>query len=280
MRPALSRVPGVGTRRGAVERHARDRSHRRSREAAAAGLTVDDVADALKGANQLAPVGRYPDDGLQHLVLASGLWESVDDIARHADRGQGRRDACAWPTWRRSQPGAPDRTSLIVGDGRIAANISVSQQIGANILDVRAGVEAGAHGSAQALPAGLQLDKTYDLAEFVATAIANVRDAILIGGVLAVLVLLVFLRNWRLTIVASVTLPLTVMATFFFMWLFGESINVMSMGGLAVAIGLVIDDAVVVVENIHRASRRRRDGRRRRSQSRRGSWSRRSSARR
>ena len=83
-------------------------------------------------------------------------------------------------------------------------------------------------------------------------AIDNVRDAILIGSGLAVLVLLAFLRNWRLTIVAASTLPLTVISTFFFMWLFGESINLMSMGGIAVAIGLVIDDAVVVVENIHR----------------------------
>ena len=78
------------------------------------------------------------------------------------------------------------------------------------------------------------------------------RDAILIGGLLAIVVLLLFLRDWRLTLVAAFTLPLTVVATFVFMWLFGESINLMSMGGLAVAIGLVIDDAVVVVENIHR----------------------------
>jgi multidrug efflux pump subunit AcrB len=104
----------------------------------------------------------------------------------------------------------------------------------------------------KALPAGLKIVKTYDLAEFVSVAIANVRDAIVIGGLLAVLVLLLFLRNWRLTLVAASTLPLTVVSTFFFMWLFGESINLMSMGGLAVAIGLVIDDAVVVVENIHR----------------------------
>ena len=96
------------------------------------------------------------------------------------------------------------------------------------------------------------MSKTYDLAEFVATAIANVRDAILIGSVLAVIVLLVFLRDWRLTLVASVTLPLTVMTTFLVMRCLGETINVMSMGGLAVAIGLVIDDAVVVVENIYR----------------------------
>src|SRR6185503_9486383 len=105
---------------------------------------------------------------------------------------------------------------------------------------------------ARSLPSGLKLSKTYDLAEFVTTAIVNVRDAILIGAILAVVVLLVFLRDWRLTLVASVTLPLTIMTTFLIMRWLGQTINVMSMGGLAVAIGLVIDDAVVVVENIYR----------------------------
>ena len=81
---------------------------------------------------------------------------------------------------------------------------------------------------------------------------ASVRDAILIGGLLAVVVLFVFLRSWRITLVAALTLPLTVVSTFLFMRFFGETVNLMSMGGLAVAIGLVIDDAVVVVENIHR----------------------------
>ena len=93
------------------------------------------------------------------------------------------------------------------------------------------------------------------------------RDAILIGGVLAVIVLLVFLRDWRLTLVASVTLPLTVMTTFLVMRWLGETINVMSMGGLAVAIGLVIDDAVVVVENIYRHLDAGRDARRARCSS-------------
>ncbi len=117
---------------------------------------------------------------------------------------------------------------------------------------VRQGVETALVDIVKSLPAGLRLTKTYDLAEFVEQAIANTRDAILIGGFLAVLVLLFFLRDLRLTMVAACTLPLTVLATFFVMWLFGESINLMSMGGMAVAIGLVIDDAVVVVENIHR----------------------------
>src|SRR5581483_10423057 len=149
-------------------------------------------------------------------------------------------------------PGAPDRTMLVVGEAGPATSINVSQQIGANILSVREGLENSLHDLAKSLPAGLKIIKTYDLAAFVETAIANVRDAILIGGILAVLVLLYFLRNWRLTLVAACTLPITVIGTFFFMWIFDESVNVMSMGGIAVAIGLVIDDAVVVVENIHR----------------------------
>ena len=251
MRPALSRVAGVGN----VEVLASD-THEIEviadpAKLRAAALTIGDVADTLAASNQLAPVGRYPANGLLHLVVASGLWSSMQDIPPTPLVVKGGT------TIRVSdvatvESGAPDRTSLISGDGKVAANISISQQIGANILQVRAGLEGALTGVARALPAGLRLSKTYDLAEFVATAIANVRDAILIGSGLAVIVLLVFLRDWRLTLVASVTLPLTVMTTFLVMRWLGETINVMSMGGLAVAIGLVIDDAVVMVENIYR----------------------------
>jgi CzcA family heavy metal efflux pump len=251
IRPALSRVPGVGR----VEILSSD-----VREIEviadpgrlmASGLTIGDVAGALRAANLITPAGRYTDDGIQHLVLASGLWDSAEQIAETPVIVKGGstlrvRDVAT------VTPGAPDRTMLIKGEGRDAAEVAVSQQIGANILTVRQGVEEARAELARTLPAGLALTKTYDLAEFVERAIANVRDAIIVGGVLAVLVLLLFLRNWRLTVVAASTLPLTVVTTFFFMWLFGESINLMSMGGLAVAIGLVIDDAVVVVENIHR----------------------------
>ena len=251
MRPALSRVPGVGN----VEVLASDTREIEviadPAKLTAAGLTIGDVADSLKAANQLLPVGRYPAGGQQHLVLASSLWKSVEDIAPTPISVKGGATIRVADV-ATVQRGAPDRTSLITGDGKVAANISVSQQVGSNILDVRAGVEQALTDLAHALPAGLKLSKTYDLAEFVATAIANVRDAILVGSILAVIVLLVFLRDWRLTLVASITLPLTVMTTFLVMRWLGQTINVMSMGGLAVAIGLVIDDAVVVVENIYR----------------------------
>ena len=251
VRPALSRVPGVGR----VEVSATD-----TREIEvvadpsrllAANLTVDDVVAALRSSNRLAPVGRYAAGGLEHLVLASGLWGSAAEIG-HTPVAVRNGVAVRVADVARVFPGAPDRTALVTGNGRDAAVVSISQQPGASILAVKAGIERTLAELTHTLPSGLRLSKVYDLAEFVATAIANVRDAILIGGALAVLVLLLFLRDWRVTLIASITLPLTVLATFLFMKLFGESINLMSMGGLAVAIGLVIDDAVVMVENIHR----------------------------
>jgi|HubBroStandDraft_3_1064219.scaffolds.fasta_scaffold00677_3 CzcA family heavy metal efflux pump len=258
MRPALARVAGVGR----VNVQATD-----TREIevvadpdrlTAAGLTVADLATALGATNVLAPAGRYVAGGRQHLVLVSGLWGSERDIAATpvaVRKGATLRVADVATVF----PAAPDRTALVTGNGRDAAVVSVSQQVGANILAVKEGIDTVLRDEiAPSLPAGLHIAKVYDLAEFVDTSIANVRDAILIGGLLAVIVLIVFLGNWRMTLISALTLPLTVLSTFLFMKVFGESINLMSMGGLAVAIGLVIDDAVVVVENIHR---RRAEGR-------------------
>jgi CzcA family heavy metal efflux pump len=251
VRPALARVAGVGR----VEVQSSDTREIEvvvdPSKLMASKLTVDDVSAALKGTNQLQPIGRYPENGQLHLLLASGLFESTNEIAATpivVKNGAVLRVSDIASVGL----GAPDRTMLVVGEAGNATSINVSQQIGANILSIRAGLESVLANLTKTLPAGLKIIKTYDLAAFVETAIANVRDAIIIGGLLAVLVLLLFLRNWRLTLVAACTLPITVVSTFFFMWIFNESINVMSMGGMAVAIGLVIDDAVVVVENIHR----------------------------
>jgi CzcA family heavy metal efflux pump len=251
VKPELARVPGAGR----IEVLASD-----TREIevvldpsrlAATNLSVEEVAGALKAQNLLLPAGRFPQGGQQLLSLASGLWTSIDQIAAAPvavkDNAVVRVSDVGTVT-----PGSPDRTMLITGNGRDAVSISISQQIDANILAVKEGVDAAMAGLANALPKGIQITKVYDLAEFVSASIASVRDAILLGALLAVIVLIVFLRNLPLTVIAALSLPLAVVPTFFFLRLFHESINLMSMGGLAVAIGLVIDDAVVVVENIHR----------------------------
>ena len=251
IRPALARAPGVGR----LEVSATD-----TREVeimldparlAASNLALSDVTTVLGATNVVAPLGRYPAGGRQYLALASGQWQSLSDIGatpiplhggsivRVSDLGD-------------VVMGSPDRTLLITANGRDAAVINISQQVGSDVVAVRAGVDDALAALAKTLPTGLHITKVYDLAEFVAAAIASVREAVILGGILAIVVLFLFLRDWRITAVASATLPITAVATFFFLDVWGESINLMSMGGLAVAIGLVIDDAVVVVENIHR----------------------------
>ena len=254
VKPELARVPGAGQ----IEVLASD-----TREIevildparlTAANLTVTDVADALTSQNLVRPVGRFEEAGQQHLALASGLWTSPADIANApvVVRNGATLQVSDLGT---VVPGSPDRTVLVTGNGRDAISISISQQIGASILAVKEGVDAALVRLTRTLPDGIQITKVYDLAEFVSAAIANVRDAILVGGLLAIVVLLLFLRDFRLTLIAAITLPLAIVPTFAFMQVFGGSINLMSMGGLAIAIGLVIDDAVVVVENIHRQAR-------------------------
>jgi len=253
LKPEIARVPGAGI----IDVQASDTREIEvvldPAKLAAAELTVVDVAEALRTQNTITPVGRFQESGLQHLSLASGLWPDVEAIT-HAPLSVKNGATVRVSDVGSVTRGSPDRTLLITGNGRDAVSMSIAQQIGANILQLKAGVETVLRSTAKTLPSGIRVSRVYDLAEFVEESIASVRDAILLGGLLAILVLLIFLRDWRLTVIAALTLPMAVVPTFVFMWFLGGTINLMSMGGLAVAIGLVIDDAVVVVENIHRRS--------------------------
>jgi CzcA family heavy metal efflux pump len=184
-------------------------------------------------------------------VLATGELKTIDDI-RHVVVAFRQQTPLYVGDVADVREGVVDRTTLITGNGVPAANISVARQIRGNIVAIADGVEQTLREQAASLPPAVRLAKVYDLAAFVREAVASVSEAIVIGGILAVFVLLAFLRDWRVTFVAATTLPLTIVGTFFILHLANGTINLMSMGGLAVAIGLVIDDAIVVVENIHR----------------------------
>lgn len=251
LRPLFTRVSGVGR----VEVQATDArevsvivdpqrmlSHR---------LSLVEVAERLRATNQVTSVGRLPKDYAQYLVLTTGLFTTLDQIRDAIIALEGRtpirlRDIAE------VRDGVQDHTVLITGNGAPAALINISRQIGGNILAIAAEIKAYAAHLGSAIPKTLRLSVVYDLAEFVHDAIANVRDAILIGSVLAVLILFVFLREARTTLIAAASLPLSVIGTFFIVRLFGGTLNLMSLGGLAIAIGLIVDDAVVVIENIYR----------------------------
>jgi CzcA family heavy metal efflux pump len=251
LRPMFSRVPGVGR----VEVMASD-----TREVSvvvdpqkllAHRLSLIDVADKLKATNLITSVGRLQKDYQQYLVLTTGQFTSLKDIRNTVVAVEGQT-----PVLLREladvRDGVQDRQTLVTGNGQPAALINISRQIGGNILQIAADLKQQAANLGSAIPATLKLSVVYDLAEFVSEGIANVRDAIVIGAFLAVVILYLFLREVRTTVVATTALPLSVVGTFFFVKLFGGTLNLMSLGGLAIAIGLIIDDAVVVIENIYR----------------------------
>jgi CzcA family heavy metal efflux pump len=251
LRPLFSRVPDVSLVevQGSDEREVsvivdpqKMLAHR---------LSLPDIADRLRATNQVNSVGRLDKDYSRYLVLATGQFHDLEEIRNTVVAVENEvpirlRDVAE------VREGVEDPRILVYGNGQPGALLSISRQIGGNILQVAGDVKTLAAHLGSAIPSTLHLSVVYDLAEFVREAVASVRDAVLIGGVLAVLILFVFLREGRSTAIAAITLPITVVGTFFFMKLFGGTLNLMSLGGLAIAIGLIIDDAVVVVENIYR----------------------------
>jgi CzcA family heavy metal efflux pump len=251
LRPLFSRVPGVGT----IQVQGTD-----TREVSvvvdpqkmlAHRLSLVDIANELRATNQVTSVGRLAKDYSQYLVLTTSQFVSLDDIRNTVvavDNGASIRVRDLADV----QFGATDRTTLITGNGRPAALINISRQIGGNILQLVLQIRNQISDLGSAIPKTLHISVVYDLAEFVTESIKNVRDAIIIGAVLAVLILFCFLRDRRTTLIAATSLPLSVIGTFFFLKIFGGTLNLMSLGGLAIAIGLIIDDAVVIIENIYR----------------------------
>jgi CzcA family heavy metal efflux pump len=251
LRPLFSRVPGVSR----IDVQASD-----TREVSvivdpqkvlAHRLSLLEIADRLRSTNEVTSVGRLNKDYSQYLVLATGQFTNLEDI-RNTVVAVENGSPLRLRDLAEVRDGMEDRRTLIAGNGQPAALINIARQIGGNILQVSSQIQELANHLGSAIPSTLHLSLVYDLAGFVRDSIRNVRDAILLGGLLVIAVLFFFLHETRTTLIAAISLPTTVISTFFFMSLMGGTLNLMSLGGLAIAIGLIIDDAVVVVENIYR----------------------------
>jgi CzcA family heavy metal efflux pump len=251
LRPLLSRIPGVANVEVIASEEREISVIVDPERLNAQKLSLEQVAEALRTTNQVNSVGRLPKDYYQFLVLTTAELKSLDDVNRVVIAFRDQTPVYVGDV-AEVREGLVDRTTLVSGNGEPAAVVSVARQIRGNILTVTDGTLAALRAYRASLPPAVKWTVVYDLAAFVRASVANIRDAILIGGFLAVLVLIFFLRDWRVTFIAATSLPLTIIGTFFILGLAGGTINLMSMGGLAIAIGLVIDDAVVIVENIYR----------------------------
>jgi CzcA family heavy metal efflux pump len=247
IKPLISRVPGVGR----VDVQGSDVRELEviadPARLVANGLTYTDLADGIRRAITVQAVGRVAQDYRQYLIVTDQEAHAAEDIGNVVLRGGLRvRDLAT------VQVGTEDHVRIIAGDGRPAALINITRQLGGNTLAIADSVARIMAAIAPTLPAGVHLKPVYDQAQLVRDALRSVRDAMLIGAALAVVVLLLFLRHGRITAVSATSIPLTLAVTVFVMRLLGQTFNLMTLGAMAIAIGLVIDDAVVITENIAR----------------------------
>ena len=250
IRPAFSRVPGVG--RVEVQGSAVKEVEVIADPArlAALGMSYADVAGEINHSLTVDALGRVTRSYSQYLVVGD---QQIRSAARVGDivigNGLRVRDIADVSV------GTTDRVSVIAGDGRPAVLLNITRQIGGNTVAIADSIAAVARNVSKALPPGVRLVPLYDQAALVRDALRSVRDAMLIGALLAVLVLLVFLRNARITAISASSIPLTLAITVGVMARLGQTFNLMTLGAMAIAIGLVIDDAIVITENIVRHMR-------------------------
>ncbi len=216
-----------------------------------AGLSIADVADRVGKDHRLRAVGRLDNGPLQFQVLFSSQAEDPGDLDQlvlaHVN-GQTIRVADVG----RAIISHEDHTSWIRANAKDAVGVTVFRRLRGDALAISNRINKILPDLRKTAAPGIEITQVYDQGNLVRTSIANVRDAILIGGAFSVLVLLLFLRSIRATLLTAVSIPLSLVISFVFLHLTGDTLNLMSLGGLAVAIGLIIDDSVVVVENIAR----------------------------
>jgi CzcA family heavy metal efflux pump len=216
----------------------------------ATGITVTDILNAIQLTNLVDSPGLYQ---TQHELVLGLIGAQVHDVGqlsqivvKNSPTGVPLRIADVATV---SQSIEPTYT-MVRADGKPAVLLNITRQPSSNTVQVADEVAAEVENLRATLPPGVTLKPYYDQSELVRDSIRSVRDAILIGLILATIIIIVFLRDWRSSLVAGLVIPTTISITFVFLYFLGESFNLMTLGGLAAAVGLVIDDAIVVVENI------------------------------
>jgi multidrug efflux pump len=219
---------------------------------AARDLTITEVEDTLRGENVELPAGNVESAARDFTVRVSRGYRTVQDfeqlVLRRGDDGYLVRLKDVG----RVEIGPVESRNLFRGNGKAMVGIGIIKQSKANTLAVSQHAREKANLINASLPAGMRLIQSYDTSVFIQSAINEVYQTLLIAIGLVTLVIFLFLGSIRATIVPAVTVPVSLIATFILLWVFGFSINLLTLLALVLAIGLVVDDAIVVLENIYR----------------------------
>ena len=259
LRPALSTVSGVArvtVQGGRVEEY---RVNVDPDKLQSFKLTLAEVASALSASNVQVAVGHLEQYNKLYLVVSDTRFQKFEEIEKTVLRSTpdgvvlledvAQIEHSSEPQWIR-----------VTADGHDAVLFQVYQQPTGNTVEIASGIKAKLREMKKQIPDGVKIADWYDQSDLITASENSTRDAVLVGIVLAAIVLLAFLRDWKVTLIATLTVPAVLAATILLLYVLKMSFNIMTLGGMAAAVGLIIDDAIVMVEHIVRRARGSADG--------------------
>src|SRR5215210_3315673 len=250
VRPQLARLPGVAIVGVAGGKTREFHVTIDPEKLTAHNVSAQQVAEAIRNSNIIVSPGLIEENHQLELALISGQARRPDELNGIVVATVNSAPVLVSDVATVS-PGVEPQYTIVTANRHPAALVNINRQPDANTVAVVDNVKAALNAMRGQIPKDVQVAAYYDQSLLVRDSINSVRDSILIGLLLSVVILYAFLRNWGTTFVAILVIPVTVLVTFLAMWLVGLSFDLMTLGGVAAAIGLVIDDAIVVVENIY-----------------------------
>ncbi len=215
-----------------------------------AGVTVSDILDSVRRTNLIDSPGLIENGHQLTLSLISGQVSTPEQLGQIVVKNSPAGVPIRLGDIASIGPSVAPTYTIVTADGKPAVLLNVNRQPESNTLAVANEVHSLIQELAPKLPPGVHLEPFYDQSTIVHDSIASVRDAVLLGIILSSIILVLFLRDWGTSLVAGLVIPVTLLITFIVLKVTNQSFNLMTLGGLAAAVGLVIDDAIVVLENI------------------------------
>lgn len=251
VKPRFERVPGVAAVNVTGGRVREIRVEVDQERLRAFGLALSQIEDTLRAENLNVPGGKVTDGSREFLVRLTGQFAGLDEIA---DLRVLRRDGS---TVRLSDVAAvrdveKDATQYTRLNGRDSVGITIQKQAGGNTVKVADGVRKAVAELRRTLPADVAFSIAQDQSVFIRSSVADVQSNLLLGAILVAIVVFLFLHNVRSTLIIALAMPTAIIATYLPMFFAGFTINMMSLLGLAVSVGVLVDNAIVVTENINR----------------------------
>ncbi len=224
------------------------------------GITADNVSDALEAQNLQMSGGSIESDGMEYDLRVDERYESIEDIARTVvatlspaseDSSVNRSNVVRLEDVADVYEGAEDEDSLYYIDGRSAISISVSKESDTNSVQIAESVNAALSEIDKELPDGVTVDLLYDGTTYIKSVMNQVYSSAWQGLLLAMIILMLFLRNTRSTLIIGISIPVSILITLMAMFFFGITLNMMSLTGLILGLGMIVDNSIVILENIH-----------------------------